>query len=111
MRVGLKKKKKKDNIKTYNWPDLAPARERGQRQRSEGGWVENLRGGFLKINVMNTVSVCLLERNVLVPTYFDISLHTVSGLPLFYIYIYIYIYIIDKKIHIINIEGFKVISI
>ena len=30
-------------------PDLAPARDRGQRQRSEGGWVENLRGGFLKI--------------------------------------------------------------
>ena len=78
---------------------------------SEGGWVENLRVGFLKINVMNIVSdpvsVCLLERNVLVPTYFSISLHTVSGLPLFYIHIYI----IDKKIHIINIEGFKVISI
>ena len=32
-----------------NRPDLAPARDRGQRQRSEGGWVENLRGGFLKI--------------------------------------------------------------
>ena len=30
-------------------PDLAPARDRRQRQRSEGGWVENLRGGFLKI--------------------------------------------------------------
>ena len=30
-------------------PNLAPARDRGQRQRSEGGWVENLRGGFLKI--------------------------------------------------------------
>ena len=77
-------------------PDLAPARDRGQRQRSEGGWVENLTGGFLKINVMNTVSdplsVCLLERNVLVPTYFGILLHTVSGLPLFYIHIYIYIY-------------------
>ena len=29
--------------------DLAPARDRGQRQRSEGGWVENLRGGFLKM--------------------------------------------------------------
>ena len=71
MRVGLKKKKRQ-NVKTYNWPDLAPARDRGQRQRSEGGWVENLRGGFLKINVMNTVSdpvsVCLLERNVLVST-------------------------------------------
>ena len=98
MRVGLKKKKKKrQNVKTYNRPDLAPARDIEQRQRSEGGWVENLRGGFLKINVMNTVSdpvsVCLLERNVLVPTYFGISLHIVLGLPLFYIYIYI----IDKK--------------
>ena len=30
-------------------PNLAPARDRGQRQRSEGRWVENLRGGFLKI--------------------------------------------------------------
>ena len=30
-------------------PDLAPARDSGQRQRSEGGWVENLRGGFLKM--------------------------------------------------------------
>ena len=101
MRVGLKKKKRQ-NVKTYNWPDLAPARDRGQRQRSEGGWVENLRGGFLKINVMNTVldpvSVCLLEQNVLVPTYFGISLHTVSGLPLFYIHIYIYILLIKKSI-------------
>ena len=80
MRVGLKKKKRQ-NIKTYNRLDLALARDRGQRQRSEGGWVENLRGGFLQINVMNTV----------------------SGLPLFYIHthththththIYIYIYI------------------
>ena len=96
--MGLKKKKKKrQNVKTYNQPDLAPTRDRGQRQRSEGGWVENLRVGFLKINVMNIVSdpvsVCLLERNVLVPTYFEILLHTVSGLPLFYIHIYI----IDKK--------------
>ena len=93
MRVGLKKKKKRQNVKNYNRLDLAPARDGGQRQRSEGGWVENLRVGFLKINVMNTisdpVSVCLLERNVLVPTYFSISLHTVSGLPLFYIHIYI----------------------
>ena len=86
--MGLKKKKKRQTVKNYNRLDLAPARDGGQRQRSEGGWVENLRGGFLKINVMNTVSVCLLERTVLVPTYFDISLHTVSGLPLFYIYIY-----------------------
>ena len=84
MRVGLKKKKRQ-NVKTYNQPNLASARDRGQRQRSEGRWVENLRGGFLKINVMNTVS------------------DPVS--------VYIYIYIIDKKIHIINIEGFKVISI
>ena len=30
-------------------PDLALARDRGLRQRSEGGWVENLSGGFLKI--------------------------------------------------------------
>ena len=101
MRVGLKKKKRQ-NVKTYNRPDLAPARDIEQRQRSEGGWVENLRGGFLKINVMNTVSdpvsVCLLERNVLVPTYFDISLHTVSSLPIFYIHIYIYILLIKKSI-------------
>ena len=94
MRVGLKKKKRRQNVKTYNRPDLAPTKDRGQRQRSHGGWVENLRGEFLKINVMNTVSdpvsVCLLERNILVPTYFGISLNTVSGLPLFYIHIYIY---------------------
>ena len=81
MRVGLKKKKRQ-NVKTYNRPDLALARDRGQRQRPEGGWVENLRGGFLKINVMNTV----------------------SGLPLFYIHthththIYIYILLIKKFI-------------
>ena len=30
-------------------PDLAPVRDRGQRQSSEGGWVENFRCGFLKM--------------------------------------------------------------
>ena len=107
MRVGLKKKKRQ-NIKTYNRLDLALARDRGQRQMSEGGWVENLRGWFLKINIMNTVSdpvsVCLLERNVSVPTYFGILLHTVSGLPLFYIHIYVYIHIYIYIIYILLIK-------
>ena len=97
MRVGLKKKKKRrQNVKTYNQLDLALVRDRGQRQRSEGGWVENLRGGFLKINVMNTVSdpvsVCLLERNVLVLAYFGVPFQGVSELSLFY----------NKKLYIIN---------
>ena len=43
-------------------------------------------------NVINIVSVCLLERNILIPTYFSIPFWTISELPL-----YIYICIINKK--------------
>ena len=36
-----------------DWPDLAPVRDRGQRQSSEGGWVENFKCGFLKMTSQN----------------------------------------------------------
>ena len=38
--------------------------------------------------VLELVSICLLNRNILVPTYFDVPFQIVSG---FHIYIYIYI--------------------
>ena len=53
-------------------------------------------------NVMNTIlepiSVCLEEMNILVLAYFDISFQGISGF-LKYIYIYIYILIQHKIIN------------
>ena len=50
----------------------------------------------VQINVINSVSkpvlVCLVERNISVPTYFDVPFQDVLGF-LIYIYIYIYVYI------------------
>ena len=58
-------------------------------------------GWLVWCNVINTVSepvsVCLLEWNISVLTYFGVPLHTILGYIYFYKYIYIYICIIDNK--------------
>ena len=45
-------------------------------------------------SVSDPVSVCLVERNILVPAYFDVPFQGVSRF-LKYIYIYIYIYVYE----------------
>ena len=43
-------------------------------------------------SVLDPISVCLVEWNILVPAYFGVPFQGVSGFLYIYIYIYIYIY-------------------
>ena len=46
-------------------------------------------------SVLDPISVCLVEWNILVPAYFGVPFQGVSGFLNIYIYIYIYIYVYE----------------
>jgi len=61
----------------------------------------------LLTSVMNTVLVCLVERNISIPIYFGVPFQGVSEFLkklIIYIYIYIFLYNIKLSIQINNIK-------